>query len=151
MQKCLFHPVFLAIVFLNCTSVEHINYFKMRGLPNSTFLPRPVDSIAIPHARISGAISYSSVNKIEFTDNNHPPSDAVYSSSSKSPNIHWRKPPLYGSFSLDFGPFARIVSVSTQTDGSVLWTRFNYYEKPQTPVFPTFFFNVAYNVNFRKK
>jgi hypothetical protein len=92
----------------------------MRGLHSSAFLPRPVDSISIPHARISGGIQYSNANFLEYTDDKHPPADSLYWSNYKGPNIHWRKPPLSFSFSADFGPFAKVVSVSTQTDGSVM-------------------------------
>jgi hypothetical protein len=249
----------------------------MRGLHTTNFLPRPVDSNSVPHARISGGIQYSNINYLEYYDDKHPPVDSSHSSSYKGPNIHWLKPPLSGSFSADFGPFAKVVSVCTQTDGAVMdyeffinfkvgpsvqystkhlgirgdfifsignfyysydvirpaflfsgpykasepnsagtafgfspnitvntlqehlylnyyiqagyqaqllfystfvnlpyvtinfgvyknisnWqllsgarfafiTRFNYYEKPQTPVFPTFFFNAAYSVNLKK-
>jgi hypothetical protein len=124
----------------------------MRGLHSSTFLPRPVDSISTPHARISGAIQYASVNRLEYNDGGHsnvdsnglfyfeqyldypycgghnghcPPDTAIRvalacSLSYKGSNIHWRTPPLFTSFSADFGPFARVVSVSTQTDCAVI-------------------------------
>jgi hypothetical protein len=91
----------------------------MRGLPTTTFLPRPVDSIPVPHARISGGIQYSRINFLEYYDDQNPP-DSISGTSDNSPNIHWRKPPLIGSFSADFGPFAKVVSVCTQTDGSVM-------------------------------
>lgn len=142
----------LTIVFYNCSSVTYLNDFSMRGLHSSTFLPRPVDSISTPHARISGAIQYSSVNRLGYNDGGHSNVDSngsfyfeqyldyPYCGGSHGPcpsytatrvalacslsyqgsNIHWRTPPLYTSFSADFGPFAKIVSVSTQTDCAIM-------------------------------
>jgi hypothetical protein len=122
----------------------------MRGLHSSTFLPRPVDSVPVPHARISGSIQYSNGNNLHYNDNKHAPVDsngAFYfesvkkyvncsahgcdietymkidsacSLSYKGSNIHWRTPPLFTSFSADFGPFAKVISLTTQTDCAVM-------------------------------
>lgn len=120
MRKRFLLIILSLVVFSSCTSIEHLNYFYMRGLHTTTFLPRPVDTIPVPHARVSGGIQYSRINILEYYDDKHPPVDSSHSSSYKSPDIHWRKPPLLGSFSADFGPFAKIVSVCTQTDGAVM-------------------------------
>ncbi|NLG17514.1 MAG: hypothetical protein GX556_09325 [Fibrobacter sp.] len=134
----------LLIVISHCTTIEYLNDFSMRGLHSSSFLPRPADSIPVPHARISGSVQYSNSNNLHYNDGKHAPVDSngafhfesiteyecygncgyverviidsACTLSYKGSNIHWRTPPLFTSFSADFGPFARVISVCTQTD-----------------------------------
>jgi hypothetical protein len=127
--------VLIVLLLCNCYTVaKYLNNFTMLGLNAGSLMPKTVDSIAVPKARISANIQYSNVSKVRYNNGQHSPVDSNVNSASysysdfkgtdslqyKEYNITWKTPPFFSSFSADFGPFARIISVSTQTDIAVI-------------------------------